>query len=38
MNLPVATIAEQLGRTKKAVAGLLERGLRRLSTFLSERE
>jgi RNA polymerase sigma-70 factor, ECF subfamily len=38
MNLPVATIAEQLGRTKKAVAGLLERGLHRLSTFLSERE
>jgi RNA polymerase sigma-70 factor (ECF subfamily) len=38
MNLPVAAIAEQLGRTKKAVAGQLQRGLHRLSKALSERE
>jgi RNA polymerase sigma-70 factor (ECF subfamily) len=38
MGLPIAGIAEQLGRTKKAVAGLLERGLHRLSKTLTERE
>ena len=38
MNLSVAEIAEQLGRTKKAVGGLLERGLHRLSKSLPGRE
>ena len=38
MGLPIAAIAEQLGRTKKAVAGLLERGLHRLSKARPERE
>jgi RNA polymerase sigma-70 factor (ECF subfamily) len=38
MSLSIAEIAEQLGRTKKSVAGLLERGVHRLSQALPKRE
>lgn len=34
-NLPVAEIAEHLGRTNEAVAGLLRRGLRKLREILN---
>ena len=34
-NLPVAEIAEHLGRTSEAVAGLLRRGLKKLRESLN---
>ena len=36
MGQPVAEIAEQLGRTRKSVAGLLERGRRQLRELLDD--
>jgi RNA polymerase sigma-70 factor (ECF subfamily) len=38
LGTPVARIAEELGRTEKAVAGLLYRGKRRLSELLHDLE
>jgi RNA polymerase sigma-70 factor (ECF subfamily) len=37
-NCPVAEVAERMGRSKPAVAGLLFRGLKKLRTLLQEEE
>ena len=37
-GLPVAEVAEQMGRTRPAVVGLLYRGLKKLRELLQERE
>jgi len=37
-GLPVRTVAEQMGNTPAAVAGLLQRGLKALRGLLAETE
>jgi DNA-directed RNA polymerase specialized sigma24 family protein len=36
LDTPIRTIAEQLGRSEKAIAGLLLRGRRKLRELLQE--
>jgi len=36
LDTPISTIAEQLGRSEKAIAGLLVRGRRKLREFLQD--